>query len=143
VRRGRRVALVVNDEAHSTQRIRADGGDWRRALELLAAVEPSGTRSAATLLAVEATAATRALELVVVTSKLEPPLVQRLVQRALSHHAVSVVWIDASSFNGGGPHREPALLRLQAAGVPVAVVRRGDDLAERLAASQIAEAAGA
>jgi uncharacterized protein (DUF58 family) len=143
VRRGRRVALVVNDETHATQRIRSDGGDWRRALEVLAAVEQTGTRGAVTLLGAEGTAASRALELVVVTARLAPELVQRLVQRAVSHHAVSVVWIDAASFNGGGPQREPALLRLQAGGVPVAVVRRGDDLAARLAAQEIVEAAGA
>ena len=41
--------------------------------------------------------------------------------------------VEAGSF-AGRPHRpEPALLRLQAAGVPIAVVRQGDDLAVALA----------
>jgi hypothetical protein len=40
----------------------------------------------------------------------------------------------------GGPRRpEPGLLRLQAAGVPVAVVRRGEDLAEALKGARAPE----
>jgi hypothetical protein len=143
VRRGRRVALLVNGDARPVQRVHSDAGDWRRALELLAAVEPSATRGAATLFGGEASAIARALELVVVTARLAPELVQRLVQRALSRHPVSVVWVDTASFGRGGPQREPALLRLQATGIPVAVVRRGDDLAERLAARDAQAAARA
>ena len=142
VRRGRRVALLVNGEGRPTQRVHSDAGDWRRALELLAAVEPTGTRGAATLFGGEGSTLARALELVVVTARLAPELVQRIVQRALTRHAVSVVWVDAASFNGGGAQREPALLRLQAAGIPLSIVRRGDDLVERLSAAPLAEVAG-
>jgi hypothetical protein len=42
------------------------------------------------------------------------------------------VYVDLPSFNGAGRRREPALLKLQAAGVPVAVLHRDDDLAEKL-----------
>jgi hypothetical protein len=46
-----------------------------------------------------------------------------------------VVWIDAPSFVGRPTRIEPELLRLQAAGVAVAVVRRGDSLAAVLGAA--------
>jgi hypothetical protein len=45
---------------------------------------------------------------------------------------VSVVFVDAPTFAGRPPSREPGLLKLQASGVPVAVVRQGDDLADVL-----------
>ena len=132
VRRGRRAALVVNAREPATQLVHSDAGDWRRALELLAAVEPDGRTSPAALLAGDASPAARALELTVVTSRLDALLVERLVERTLARRAAALVYVDAASFNGGARRLEPALLRLQAAGVPLAVVRRGDDLAERL-----------
>src|SRR5437764_8413337 len=42
VRHGRRSVLVVNSAAGEAQRVHSSDGDWRRALELLAAVEPTG-----------------------------------------------------------------------------------------------------
>jgi hypothetical protein len=39
------------------------------------------------------------------------------------------VFVEAASFSGAARRPEPALLRLQAAGIPVAVIRAGDDLA--------------
>jgi len=140
VRRGRRAVLLVNSERRETQHVHSPAADWRRALELLAAVEPTGRTSAARLLAEEDGAAARALDLVVVTSRLESALVDRLVQRALSRRRVSLVYVDPASFNGAARRRETALLRLQAAGVPVAVVRAGDDLAATLEGELTAEA---
>ena len=67
----------------------------------------------------------------------------RLVQRALSRRGVSLVHVEPASFAGAEPRPEPLLLRLQAAGVPVAVVRRGDDLAAALGGSPATEAARA
>ena len=58
-------------------------------------------------------------------------LVDRVVHRSLAQRRVSVVYVDAPTFAGGRASREPGLLRLQASGVPVAVVRRGDDLRDR------------
>ena len=129
VRRGRRGVLVINSERREVQHVHSPAADWRRALELLAAVDATGGTSVARLLAEEDGPAARALELVVVTARLEPELVDRLVQRALARHRASIVYVDPTSFNGATPRPEPALLRLQAAGVPVAVVRAGDDLA--------------
>ena len=131
LRRGRRAALVVNGRVVEAHRVHSLDGDWRHALELLAAAEPGGARPAAALLTDDAGPAARARELALVTASLTGPLVDRLLQRALGHLGVSVVWVDAATF--AGRTREQAenanLLRLQASGVPVAVLRLGDDLA--------------
>jgi hypothetical protein len=134
-RRGRRAVLVVNSLQREQQRVHSADGDWRHALDLLAAVEPAEAPPLAGLLGDEAGAAARALELAVVTASLPPGLVERLVDCSLGRRNVSLVLVDAASFGDGGPRRFPELLRLQAAGVAVAVVRRGDDLAAELAAS--------
>jgi len=140
VRHGRRAVLVVNSERRDVQQVHSPAADWRRALELLAAVEPTGESPVARLLAEEASPAGRALELVVVTARLERALADRLVQRSLARRKVSVVYVDPTSFNGGARRPEPLLLKLSAAGVPVAVVRSGDDLAACLTGVQAAVA---
>jgi uncharacterized protein (DUF58 family) len=140
VRQGRRAVLVVNSEHRDVQQVHSPAADWRRALELLAAAEPTGRVPVARLLAAEDGPAARALELVVVTARLERALVDRLVQRALGRRKVSLVYVDAASFNGAGRRAEPALLRLQTAGVPIAVVRSGDDLAASLEGPEAGEA---
>ena len=140
VRRGRRAVLVINSDRRDVQQVHSPAADWRRALELLAAVEPSGRTPVSRLLAQEDGPAARALELVVVTARLERSLVDHLVQRALSRRKVSLVFVEAASFNGAARTPEPALLRLQSAGVPVAVVRAGDDLAASLEGSPLVEA---
>jgi uncharacterized protein (DUF58 family) len=137
-KRGRRAALVVGGAAIDVQRVHAEG-DWRRALELLAAAEPDGVGTAVRLLAGDRNPAAQALELVVVTARLEPALVERLVQRSAARRHTGVVWIDTASF-AGKPRQEPALLRLTSAGVPVAVLRRGDDLRDVLGAPALREA---
>jgi uncharacterized protein (DUF58 family) len=132
VRRGRRAVLVVEAERQHVQQVHSPAADWRRALELLAAVEATGTSQAARLLGQEDGPAARALELVLVTARLPAGLVDRLSRRALTRRRVSLVYVDPASFAGRGATREPALVRLQTAGVVVAVVRQGDDLAARL-----------
>lgn len=129
VRRNRRAVLVVNGAERVSQQVHSPAADRRRALELLAAVEPNGRASLTALLTEEASPAARALELVVVTGRVDAPLTDRLVQRALSRRRVSLVYVDASTFAGAPPTVEPPLLRLAGSGVPVAVVRAGDDLA--------------
>lgn len=143
VRRGRRAVLVVNSEQREIQQVHSPAADWSRALELLASVEPSGQTDAGRLLAEDDGPAARALELIVVTARIEKGLVDRLVQRALTRRKVSLVFVDPASFNGGKELREPALLRLGAAGVPVAVVRKGDDLGACLEGELATEAARA
>jgi uncharacterized protein (DUF58 family) len=140
-RRGRRSLLVMNTPQREQQRVHSGDGDWRAALDLLAAIEPVEGPPLTALLADEGGAAARSLELVVVTASLPARLVERLVERSLGHRDVSLVLVDSASFGGSGPQRFPDLLRLQAAGVAVAVLRRGDDLAAALGAPAFAEAA--
>jgi uncharacterized protein (DUF58 family) len=135
LRRGRRCVLALNSEGRETQVVASEGSEWQRALELLAAAEPDSRVPAAALLESAAGPAARALELVVVTSRIEPSLVHRLLERVRSRRGVALVRIEASSFVGRPYQPEPALLRLQTAGVPVAVVRRGEDLAAALGAA--------
>ena len=141
VRRGRRAVLAINGSQPERQAVRSAEGDWRQALDLLAAVEPEPGPPLAALLADEANAVGRSLELAVVTASLAPRLVERLAERSLSSGNVSLVLVDASSFAGAPPRPIPELLRLQAAGVAIAVLRDGDDLAARLGAAEPAEAA--
>jgi uncharacterized protein (DUF58 family) len=141
VRRGRRAVLAINGSVPEQQAVRSAEGDWRSALDLLAAVEPEPGPPLAALLSDEASPVARALELAVVTASLQPRLVERLAERALASGSVSLVFVDAASFAGAEPSPRPELLRLQAAGVALVVLRDGDDLAERLAAPRAAEAA--
>jgi uncharacterized protein (DUF58 family) len=140
-RRGRRAVLVVNTGERDTRRVTSSEGDWRRALDLLAGLEPTGDAPLAPLLSEDSSAAGRALELTVVTSRLEPRLVERLVQRASAHRRVSLVYVDPTSFARGRSRPEPALLRLQGMGIPVAVLHRGDDLGAKLAGAILTGAA--
>ena len=143
VRRGRRALFVVNSGRQEQQRVRSAEGDWRVALDLLAAVEPIPGPPLAALLAEDRSAAGRAHELTVVTGSLPPRLVERLVERSLGSGSVSLVLVDTASFAGAPARQHAELLRLQAAGVAAVVVRRGDDLAERLAGAPALEAARA
>ena len=140
-RRGRRAALVVGGATTDVQRVHAEG-DWRRALELLAAAEPDGVETSARLLTGDRNPAAQALELIVVTARLEAALAERLVHRSSARRNTAVVWIDSASF-AGRPRQEPVLLRLTAAGLPVAVVRMGDDLRQVLGAPAFTETARA
>ncbi len=145
-RRGRRAVLVVNSARREQQRVHSTEGDRRQALDVLAAVEPEPGPPLAAMLADEGGAAARAAELAVVTGSLPGQLVERLVDHAQAHRGVSLVLVDAASFAPSPAKARsafPGLLRLQAAGVAVAVLRRGDDLAAKLGAQPIAEAARA
>jgi uncharacterized protein (DUF58 family) len=133
VRRGRRATLVLGGARVEVQGIRADG-DWPRALDLLAGAEADGQDSPAQLLAGEWSPAAVALDLVVVAGRLDPALVDRLAQRARAGRRTALVHVD------GSRRPEPALLRVQSAGVAVAVVREGDDLRHALSAPSFAEA---
>src|SRR5262249_55563477 len=134
--------LVVNAERPQSQHVHSGPADARQALELLAAAEPAGRAPGHTLLTDEASAAARALEVVVVTSRVDRPLVDRLIQRALSRRKASLVYVDAPTFAGAPPTRDPALLRLAGSGVAVAVVHCGDSLAAVLQGAEAKEAVG-
>jgi len=130
LRRGRRCALVVNSAARESQPVTSEG-EWWRAREVLAGAEPNARTPAFALLHADGGLAARSLELVVVTSRVDVALVDRLVQRALSRRGASLVYVEID------PRPEPQLLRLLAAGIPVAVVRPGGDLAASLAGHEV------
>jgi uncharacterized protein (DUF58 family) len=142
-KRGRRGLLVVNGARRTVQRVHSYETDWRQAYDLLAAAEPDGHAPAAALLADEGSSFARALELTVVTAAVSPALVERLLQRTLSQRRAALVFVDATSFGADRARtaRQPALLRLQAGGVPVAVLKRGDDLAAKLGGGVLRKAA--
>jgi len=140
--RGRRAALIVNCASRAYQRVHSFDGEWSRALEMLAAVEPDGPTPVAAMLADEAGPAGRALELTVVTASVTPRLADRLAQRVFQRHAATLVYIDPTSFTDTpGKELDPGtagqILRLERAGVPVAILRRGDDLASVLGGGQL------
>jgi uncharacterized protein (DUF58 family) len=139
IRRGRRCVLVLNTAGRETQAVSSDGPEWQRALELLAAAEPDARGPASSLLQSAESTAVRSLELVVVTSSIERSLVDRLLERALTRRAVALVYVEPESFLGAERRREPDLLRLQAVGVPIAVVRQGDELATALGGANLGE----
>src|SRR5918994_4927729 len=132
----RRAVLAVNSAARPSVRVTSLDGDWLAALGVLAEAEPNGTRPVVELLAREGGPASRAVETVVVTGRLSGALATKLVQRGLAGQGVSVVWVDTASFAGRPATVQPELLRLQAAGVRAAVVRRGDSLAAVLGTQQ-------
>jgi uncharacterized protein (DUF58 family) len=143
VRGGRRCLLLLNTAGRETQLVSSDGPEWQRALELLAAAEPDAPGPVAALLQSTDAPAARSLELVVVTSRIERPLVDRLLHRTAMRRPAALVHVEPASFAGRPSRPDPELLRLQAAGVPIAVVRRGDDLAAALHGTRAVEAAHA
>jgi uncharacterized protein (DUF58 family) len=143
VRNGRRCVLLLNTADRETQIVSSEGPEWQRALELLAAAEPDARGPAAALLQSADAPAARSLELVVVTSRIERSLVDRLLQRAVTKRSAALVHVEPESFVGRRRNPNPELLRLQTGGVPVVVVRQGDDLASALHGTSVAEVARA
>jgi uncharacterized protein (DUF58 family) len=137
-RRGRNARLLVTSSGAEPVAVRAYERDWSRAMEALAAAEQDGRRPLEGFLGDTAGDAARASDVVVVTPVLRPALVEALIARGVSRQQVSVVYVDLPSF-GGRERRaagvDAAVLRLEAAGIPVAVIRRGDDLHGVLAAA--------
>jgi hypothetical protein len=140
-RRGRRAVLTLYGGVVESVHVASLEHDWDAALDVLAGAEASHPPPVATLLDRDSGPTATAEELALVTARLEPRLVDRLARRASAHHGVSLVWVDAGSWAGRPTTNDPALLRLQAAGVAVAVLRRGDDLRRVLAAPERTEAA--
>ena len=127
--RGRRATLVATGSGGVVDVCSlTDFGD---ALDALAAAEPDAAYPLARALRQEQAPAARAGELVLVTATLDPASLGAVLDFA-ARRLVSVVWVDAPSFVGRPTRAVPGLLRLSAAGVPVAVLRRGEDLAAAL-----------
>lgn len=125
--RGRKAALVTTGKSASTVDLGSLSGDFGAALAALAAAEPDAPHELQRSLGHARRPLAQAGELVVVTGVLGAGTVARLLDIAAAR-IVSVVWVDAPSFAGRPTRIAPGVLQLTAAGVPVAVVRRRDDL---------------
>ncbi len=134
VQSGRRGALLTTGHGAEIVPV-ASPGELRTALDTLAAASPDAPRELGWLLARPPAPVASAGEIVVVTAVLGAAATARLLDLA-ARRLVSVVWIDAPSFAGRPTRVDARLLQLSAAGIPVAVVRSGDDLATALGASR-------
>jgi uncharacterized protein (DUF58 family) len=134
VGRGRRAAFVLGTRRPEMFRITSLDGDWDAAYAALAAVEPDSELPLDRLLADPAVKP--AGELILVAASLGPRVVERLLGGG--GRRAAIVLVEPASY-GPAPASQtpdPGLLRLAGAGIPVAVVRRGDDLANVLGAGQ-------
>jgi uncharacterized protein (DUF58 family) len=133
VGRGRRASLVLGARKTELVRVTSLDSDWDSALAALAAVEPDGELPLERLL--EDPAVQRTGELLVVVAGLSSGAVDRLL--LAGGRRAAVVLVETASFGRGlaASVPSPGLLRLAAAGIAVAVVRRGDDLAHVLGAA--------
>jgi uncharacterized protein (DUF58 family) len=129
--RGRKAVLVTTGRVGAVVPVFGLEGDFRAALGVLAAVEPDALHGVARWIGSRQSAAAEAGELVVVTAALGTAAVDAILSTA-TRRLVSVVWVDAPSFAGRPTRALPGLLRLSAEGIPLAVVRHGDDLAAAL-----------
>ncbi len=129
--RGRRSVLFTTGRDAAVVTATALHDDLEVALGVLAAAEPDAPHGLAHTLRNPSTPVAQAGELVVVTASLGPAAVTGLLDAA-GRRLVSVVWVDAPSYAGRPTRVAPAVLQLSAAGVTVAVLRRGDDLASVL-----------
>ena len=129
--RSRRVLLVIGTPEPGVHRVRSLGNDWDGALEALAAVEPSGGTRLRELVSPRGALATTP-DVVVVTGRPDV-VVDALVARAAIGRRCALVAVDSPTYAGREPSSpSPALLRLAAAGVALAVVRHGVPLSEAL-----------
>jgi uncharacterized protein (DUF58 family) len=128
--RGRRALLAVTTAPPEHRRVTSFDGEWQLARELLASVEPTGREPVEAFLARDSSPAVQAVELVVVTASLTGRLTDELVDRTLAYRAASLVLVRPTAERV----RDPLLLRLHAAGVPVTVLQPGDDLRAKLSA---------
>lgn len=142
VRRGKKTTLVTTGASGVVVQVSSLAEDFESALGVLAAAEPDARWKLGRWLVHEQTRTARAGEIVVVTASLEPATVDALLGIA-TRRVLAVVWIDAPSY-AGRPMRAPSgPLRLAGLGIPVAVVRHGDDLAAALDAPRAEALVGA
>jgi uncharacterized protein (DUF58 family) len=126
---GGHTTLLAINRARPEYHHVASERDWQAAYDALAAAEPDGATPVAALLGAEASPLVRVGELVVVTPAVPRALADRLVERASGGRRTALVFVDAGSFAGRSAVPTADLLRLSAAGVVIAVPKRGDDLA--------------
>ncbi len=141
--RGRRVSLLLSGAEPEVVRVRSLERDWAVALDALAAAEPDARVGLASVLADPRLPAGRAADLVVVTGNPEA-VARELCSRPREGRLAALVAVDVPTYAGAGPSpASPALLRAAGAGVSVAVVRAGEDLAAALAGAAPGRASSA
>lgn len=136
VARGRKASLLTTGTEGAGAQVSSLSEDFRAVLGVLAAAEPNARSRLPRWLAHEQTRTAQAGELVVVTANLEAISVDALLAVA-SRRLLSVVWIDSPSYADRPTRAAAGPLRLSALGIPVAVVRRGEDLASALDARRV------
>jgi len=139
--RGRSATLVTTGSDRAVVPVRSGESDFGAVLAALAATNADARHGLARSLNLDHASMARGGELVVVTSTLDPAAVAALLGFA-TRRLVSVVWIDAPSWASRPTRATPGVLRLSASGIPVAVLRRGDDLVTALGAGRVGVAAG-
>lgn len=128
--RGRRGVLVVAGREPARIAVASLGRDWEDALTTLAEAEPTAEACTVDVLRDGGRTLGRAA-LTLVTARGAEPFAEELEGRP----GASLVVVDAPTYAGApASPAAPALLRLAARGVPVAVVHHGDDLTAALSA---------
>jgi uncharacterized protein (DUF58 family) len=131
--RSRSSMLVIGTPEPEVHRLSSLGRDWEEALDALAAVEPARDAPLRQLV-LSRDVLSRVPDLVVVTARPEV-VADALAARVSSGLTAALVAIDAPTYAGrGSAAASPALLRLAAAGVALAVVRHGVPVEESLGA---------
>lgn len=136
--RGRRVLLVTTAREPGLARLEVRRRGLERALDLLAQVQADADHGLEEALREARRRTLEAGALVVCTCALSEASALALLHAA-ERQSTSVVWI-VPRVAVESPLTSPGALRLVAAGVPLAVVRPGDDLASALAARHLPEA---
>ncbi len=124
-RRGRSALLLTTGQRTEVVRIGPRAPD--DALDALAGVEADARAPLAAVLAQTQGPLAGAREVIVVTARADAAATALLRSRASA-----LVWVDAASWAGRRGPPAAGLAALAAAGMPVATVRRGDDLAAAL-----------
>jgi uncharacterized protein (DUF58 family) len=133
---GTRCVLATNGAEPCVVRAFSLDSAYVGALDALAAARPNAPNELVRLLGDARSPVTRAGEVAVITPRLPHVTVEALLAMA-ARRPVAVVWIDAPSFEGHPTRADRGALRLAAAGLPVAVVRSGDDLRLALEAPEL------
>ena len=128
---GRAVGLISAGRTFAV--LPAERGERQlgKILEMLAYLMPGGTLQLMALVEVQATHLPRGSTIVIITPSLDKTV--EVAASELQHRDLQpvVVLIDRISFNGFGD-LDGVMLRLKTQRIPVAVIRRGDDLKDAL-----------
>ena len=125
---GQRASLVIAGDRLQRQRVTSLEHDWPASLELLAAVQPDGTRPLASALG--ESAELDAARVWIVTARLDAALGEAIAVLVAARRDVAVVWVEADSFRTapGADERAPrpgrAARRARRAGLPGAPRRQ-------------------